>query len=118
MSSLKTILKVIKNLKRPRKLYFPDLMSDVVSIDPMFIYLATYNRLYKLSALNGEHLKSIDLRGLRPYFIANGDFLYGIVNDARRIIIYNRELEKIRDFYYDDNYNKIFYYHTWFPNKS
>ena len=49
------------------------------------------------------------MRGLRPYFIANSDFIYGIVKNAKRIIIYNRELEFVRDIYYDDNYDKVFF---------
>jgi len=77
-------------------------------MDDAFIYLYSYNRLYKLNVA-GDLVKTIDLHGLRPYFIGHGNLLYGIINNAKRIDVYNLDLELIKQIQYNDNYNKIYF---------
>ena len=84
------------------------MISQVVKVDHEFIYLYTYNRLYKLN-WNGALVRSINLRGIRPYFIANGRFLFGISNNEKRIYIYNLDLEIERQLEYDENYDKVYF---------
>jgi hypothetical protein len=66
-------------------LEFFDDNAIICKIDSMFFYAYTYNKIFKLNRLSGKLDKSYILTGLRPYFIANNNFIYGIVNDAKRI---------------------------------
>ena len=61
----------------------------------IIFYAYTYNKIFKLNRQSGKLEKSYILTGLRPYFIANKKFLYGIINDAKRIIILNLNLEQV-----------------------
>jgi hypothetical protein len=83
--------------------------SLIIKVDDEFIYLNTYNLIYKLNLENGTLSKSIALRGMRPYFIANEKHLYGIVNNEKRINVYNLDLELIDKIEYNDNYDKVFF---------
>jgi hypothetical protein len=75
----------------------------------MFYYAYTYNKIFKLNRQSGKLEKSYTLTGLRPYFIANKNFIYGIINDAKRILILNLNLEQMTEISYDDAYDKIFF---------
>ncbi len=59
---------------------------------------------------SGNLEKAYALTGLRPYFMANNNFIYGIVNDAKKVLILNLELEKITEISYNDAYDKVFFY--------
>jgi hypothetical protein len=63
---------------------------------------------YKLNRSTGSLEKSYSLTGLRPYFIANHNFIYGIINDAKKVVIFNLDLEKMTEISYNDAYDKFF----------
>ena len=83
--------------------------AKVIKIDDNFIWLYTYNIIYKIHSETGEPLQQLQLRGQRPYFISNEDYIYGIVNNEKTIYVYNLELTFITKIKYDDNYNKVFF---------
>jgi len=41
--------------------------------------------------------------------MANNNFIYDIVNDAKKVLILNLELEKITEISYNDAYDKVFF---------
>lgn len=62
-----------------------------------------------MDATDGRLIKTKEFNGLRPYFISSGNHLYGIVNNAKRIQIYNLELDLVEEIPYDDKYDKIYF---------
>ena len=88
---------------------FHNTPAKVIKIDDNFIWLCTYNIIYKLRSETGELIQQLQLRGQRPYFISNEDYIYGIVNNEKRIYVYNLDLILISTINYDDNYNKVFF---------
>jgi hypothetical protein len=80
----------------------------ICKIESMFYYAYTYNKIFKLNRQSGKLEKSYILTGLRPYFIANNNFIYGIINDAKRILILNLNLEQMTEISYMTPMTKYF----------
>ena len=83
--------------------------AKVIKIDENFIWLYTYNIIYKIHSETGEPLQQLQLREQKPYFISNEDYIYGIVKNEKTIYLYNLDLTFITKINYDDNYNKVFF---------
>ena len=85
-----------------------DAGAIICKLDRKSIYAYTYNKLFKLNRTNGSLEQSYSLTGLRPYFIANKNYIYGIINDAKKVVIFNLDLEKMTEISYNDAYDKFF----------
>ena len=62
-----------------------------------------------MDRISGKITKSFVLLRIRPYFLANGDFLYGIINNSKQIQIFNLELELINSFHYREDFDKVYF---------
>ena len=67
--------------------------------------------LFKMDKITGVMTKSLSLQRIRPYFLANGDYLYGVINNSKQIDIYNLEFELISSVYYKEDFDKVFFSH-------
>ena len=65
--------------------------------------------LFKMDKITGVMTKTLSLKRVRPYFLANGDHLYGIINNTKQIDIYNLDFELISSVFYKEDFDKVFF---------
>jgi alanine-alpha-ketoisovalerate/valine-pyruvate aminotransferase len=96
-------------IKWPNTCLLPDLHPHLIKITYAHYYFYNYNLLFKMDRTSGNITKSIALLRIRPYCLSNGDFLYGIINNAKQIQIYNLDLEHINSFHYREDFDKVYF---------
>ncbi len=61
-----------------------------------------------MDRINGKILNSKTLDGIRPTFISNQSYIYGVVHNTKIIQIYNFDFELVSEIKYRDIYDKVY----------
>ncbi len=72
------------------------------------IYMWNYNKVFTISRKSGDLVKSLNLHGARPYFLLdNQDNIICVNSQAKKITLYNQDLEMIIENIYSDNLDSV-----------